>query len=162
MGVLYLTEGVHRFTLSNSVTFSIYASPYTPKFGAPSCTTSTKTASIPRNKLLQGKTSIAKEPIPEGVDIFMTHGPPRGYHDRCRTGNVGCDMLMRALERTKPQIHCFGHIHEGAGTSTLKWSNGKETLLVNAAIMGGENDPTDKPTNLPIIVELQLPGICTA
>jgi Icc-related predicted phosphoesterase len=71
-------------------------------------------------------------------------------------------MLMRALELTKPQMHCFGHIHEGSGTSTLKWRDGKETLLVNAAVMGGEGDPTDKPTNLAIVVELQIPRTCEA
>ena len=39
----------------------------------------------------------------------------------------------------------------------MNWKGGRETLLVNAAIMGGEGDPTDRPTNMPIIVELDLP-----
>lgn len=103
-----------------------------------------------------GKTSIAEQPIRDGVDIVMTHGPPHMHHDKCSTGNAGCDMLMRALERTKPKMHCFGHIHDGAGTSTLKWEGGRETLLVNAAIMGGDGDPTDRLKNMPIIVELDL------
>lgn len=66
-------------------------------------------------------------------------------------------MLMRALERMKAKMHCFGHIHEGAGTSTLKWGDGRETMLVNAAIMGGKDDAIDRPTNMPIVFDLDLP-----
>jgi hypothetical protein len=53
-------------------------------------------------------------------------------------------------------MHCFGHIHEEAGTSTLTWKDGRETLLVNAAIMGGQGDPVDTPTNIPIVMEQDL------
>jgi predicted phosphohydrolase len=154
---------VHKFALSNCVTFSIYASPYTPKFGDYAFMYDFHEDRFNNaEQATPGKTSIAKQPIPEEVDIVITHGPPRGHHDKCRTGNARCDMLMRALERTKPQMHCFGHIHEGAGTSTLKWRDGKEILLVNAAVMGGEGDPTDKPTNMPIVVELKIPRTCEA
>ena len=161
-GVTYLTEGTHKFTLSNGVTFSIYASPYTPKFGEFAF------MYLPHEdrfnnaqQVDNGITSIATNPIPDGVDIVMTHGPAFGFHNECKMDgkieNVGCKMLLRALKRTMPLMHCFGHIHEGAGTSTHEWEVGMETILVNAAIMGGKNDPTDKPTNMPIIVELDLP-----
>lgn len=113
-------------------------------------------------KTAAGEMSIAKQPIPEEVDIVMTHGPPHGHHDNWRTGSGGCDMLMRALKRTKPQMHCFGYIYEGAGTSTLKCSKRNKTLLVNAAVMGGEDEPTDKSINMPIIVDLQVSRKCKA
>ena len=32
-GVQYFIVGTHRFTLGNGISFSIYVSPYTPKFG---------------------------------------------------------------------------------------------------------------------------------
>lgn len=33
-GVTHLAEGTHAFTLANGATFTVYASPYTPQFGA--------------------------------------------------------------------------------------------------------------------------------
>ncbi|THW88758.1 Metallo-dependent phosphatase [Aureobasidium pullulans] len=36
-------------------------------------------------------------------------------------GNVGCDHLLAALNRAKPLLHCFGHIHEGHGARTISW-----------------------------------------
>lgn len=52
--------------------------------------------------------------IPEGIDILMTHGPPRGQLDRCSTGEeCGCQHLKFAVQNLKPVVHLFGHIHEG-------------------------------------------------
>lgn len=53
--------------------------------------------------------------IPEDTDILVSHGPPFGIGDCCRSGLcVGCPILLSAVqERVKPKIHAFGHIHEG-------------------------------------------------
>jgi len=55
-------------------------------------------------------------PIPEGaqVDVVMTHGPPWRHLDRTSRGGVyaGCPQLLSAMERVRPLVHCFGHIHE--------------------------------------------------
>lgn len=59
------------------------------------------------------------------------------------------------MERVRPRLCCFGHIHEGCGAAKMDWvswelrdasfgdgdtldanGGGKETLLVNAAING--------------------------
>jgi Icc-related predicted phosphoesterase len=54
-------------------------------------------------------------PIPndQDIDIVMTHGPLYDHldktHDRL---NVGCPQLLQAIERVRPRLHCFGHIHE--------------------------------------------------
>ncbi|KAK5126499.1 hypothetical protein LTR08_004764 [Meristemomyces frigidus] len=94
--------------------------------------------------------------------------------------NVGCETLLTAVERSRPLLHCFGHIHEGYGTLTKVWKDdkaadgctacvskagiddaveektilvpGKSTLMVNAAIM----DEHNKPANAPWLVELPL------
>lgn len=54
--------------------------------------------------------------IPAGLDVVVTHGPPRGILDRCSNGDhAGCDDLRDAIERVKPRLHVFGHIHEAYG-----------------------------------------------
>ncbi len=98
---------------------------------------------------------------------------------------VGCRALMRAVSRVRPLLHCFGHIHEASGAKVVTWRDdkstmgeeaiesqkdfangypesgsyplnfGKETLMVNAAIMNLQGHPA----NSPWIVELELPPL---
>ncbi len=58
--------------------------------------------------------------IPGNTDILVTHGPPFGIFDKTIDEiRVGCEDLRIAVqERIKPRIHCFGHIHECAGSIT--------------------------------------------
>ena len=84
--------------------------------------------------------------IPDDTDVLITHGPPYGILDDAPSGgNVGCDELLDAVERIKPAIHAFGHIHEGYGTLTRG-----ETLFVNACVCDG----LYRPVNAPIVVDL--------
>ena len=62
---------------------------------------------------------IAAEP---GIDVMITHGPPAGILDTTAHGDVGCDHLLRAVGRTKPKLHCFGHIHESWGCFLKDWT----------------------------------------
>ena len=39
---------------------------------------------------------------------------PRGTH-------VGCQHLRTAVQRARPRLHVFGHIHEGWGAELWKW-----------------------------------------
>jgi len=69
--------------------------------------------------------------IPSNTDILITHGPPLGILDLTRSGdNVGCEDLLSAVERIKPQMHVFGHIHEDYGVKEI---NGVE--YINAAVL---------------------------
>jgi hypothetical protein len=68
----------------------------------------------------------APNPIPSfpAVDILMTHGPPFTRLDRVLSKQqVGCPHLLRAVERARPLLHCFGHIHEGWGAELVKWKH---------------------------------------
>lgn len=68
--------------------------------------------------------------IPEGVDVLITHGPPAGYGDKVWSGErVGCEDLTRHLDRVKPKVHFFGHIHEDRG----EWTRGP-TRIVNCTV----------------------------
>jgi Icc-related predicted phosphoesterase len=96
---------------------------------------------------------------------------------------VGCESLLRAVSRARPRLYCFGHIHEAYGAKVITWKDdkevigadaiesqgpaanaypdssnwpikfGKETLMVNAAIM----NLSYRPTNSPWLVDLELP-----
>lgn len=110
-------------------------------------------------------------------DVVITHGPPKIVLDKCIGGYVGCPSLARALAVAKPKLHCFGHIHEGYGTTAIDWScqkmqgspmclmfNGvryiwaptdtSATLEVNASIINDEH----RPCNAPFAVTLDCPG----
>ena len=90
------------------------------------------------------------EAISEDVDILITHGPPNEILDlvnnfRQLNRNVGCELLRFHMERIKPALNVFGHIHEGYGTKRVN-----DTLYVNASICNADYNPINKP----IIVDL--------
>lgn len=91
----------------------------------------------------------AKIPI-RGIDIVVTHGPPRDILDKCLDGRrVGCPELAVAIELIKPKIHCFGHIHEDNG---FQIKNG--IAYSNAAML----DLNYKPNNTCNIFEVHEDG----
>jgi len=85
------------------------------------------------------------ELIPNGIDILVTHGPPKGHGDLTYVGKeqVGCEDLLKVIERIAPSYHVFGHIHEGYGTT-----NNGTTTFINASTCTLEY----KPTNPPVVV----------
>ncbi|KAL9011504.1 MAG: hypothetical protein Q9173_003650, partial [Seirophora scorigena] len=124
-GVVYLEEGIRSFTLKNGATFTIYTSPYQPEF----CGWAFPYARA--QDRFNPDSSFASTPIPEhpAIDILLTHGPPRGILDTVAHYNgedeaVGCEHLLRAVQRCRPRLHCFGHIHEGWGAERHDWSAG--------------------------------------
>ncbi|KAI4185534.1 MAG: hypothetical protein LQ346_005872 [Caloplaca aetnensis] len=177
-GVVYLDEGTHSFTLDNGARLSIYASPYTPAFNdwAFAYEHDQDRFNKPQDTL-HGTVSIAEKPIPDfgEVDVVMTHGPPKNILDHCPQGHAGCPNLFQAINRARPLLHCFGHIHEGSGATLMDWISstacvqnlhngfpepfrqdfvrGDTTLMVNAAI----NDGANVPVNAPWLVNLMLP-----
>ena len=38
-------------------------------------------------------------------------------------GNVACDFLKQAVERCRPRLHCFGHIHEVWEAIRCNWDS---------------------------------------
>lgn len=89
--------------------------------------------------------------IPNDTDILLTHGPSYGVLDlldpkfrrRGEDPHVGCRDLKIALDRVKPKILAFGHIHETYGTETD--SNG--VYHINSSLMDKDynfvNDPIE-------------------
>ena len=192
-GIMYLEEGVHAFTLKSGARLTIYTSPYTPGLldwafpysrhedrynPSPSATSSEQPATC--NSLQ------AENPVPSypAIDIMLTRGPPEGILDRSYNGgSVGCRYLRRALQRAKPKLHCFEHIHEAWGAEKWDWgremakggkvkigNKGKLLRNTNAYVDGRTLKPgietlcvnaaimdgDHAPTNVPWIVDLEL------
>ncbi|KAL9608716.1 MAG: hypothetical protein Q9167_006482 [Letrouitia subvulpina] len=60
--------------------------------------------------------------IAKGVDLVITHGPPKGIMDYTdNRERAGCPCLFGAFARARPRLHCFGHIHEGWGGKLITW-----------------------------------------
>jgi predicted phosphohydrolase len=84
--------------------------------------------------------------IPADVDVLVTHGPPMGILDVTASGeHVGCEELLRELDRVRPRLHVFGHIHEAYGIVRRG-----ETTFVNASTC----DLSYQPVQPPIVVDL--------
>ncbi len=101
-------EETHQFTLQNGAVLTVYASPYTPALGAWGFQYHPE----------QGHNFS----IERGVDVVITHGPPKGIMDYTYgRERAGCPHLFAAVARARPRIHCFGHIHEGWGARLVTW-----------------------------------------
>lgn len=119
--------------------YRIYGSPWQPEF----CDWAFN--------LKPGPESRKKwEPIPESVDILMTHGPAKGFLDNTSTGvRVGCGNLLEAIQKRAVSVSVVGHIHEGYGCAT-----DGATLYVNASTCTHDY----RPTNRPIVFDLPPPA----
>lgn len=70
--------------------------------------------------------------IPTETEILVTHGPPHGILDAVLPSNFKCGtpaLKIEVLERVKPLVHCFGHIHDDNGAISID-----KTLFLNSAI----------------------------
>lgn len=73
--------------------------------------------------------------IPDDTDILVLHGPPHGFGDAVGGGfsgvsHVGSRTILPELDRVRPKLVTYGHIHEGRG----QWRRG-DSLLVNASVL---------------------------
>jgi predicted phosphodiesterase len=99
---------------------------------------------LPRGPELAAKWAL----IPDDTEVLVTHGPPMGILDRTFDDEpVGCEELRLAINRVRPRIHVFGHIHEAYGTFRIDG-----TLFINASIC----TLAYRPTNPAIVVELPI------
>ena len=87
----------------------------------------------------KGDTGYRKWNIPQGADVVITHNPPFGILDG---GNTGCKALKAAVDKVKPLMHRFGHIHSDYGVLCDDESG---VLYVNAASVNYQRKITKKP-----------------
>jgi Icc-related predicted phosphoesterase len=108
---------------------------------------------LPRGAALAAKWRL----IPDGIDVLVTHSPPHGILDEVARRlpflagvwesdtHVGCEELRTAVERLRPRLHVFGHIHEGYGRESRHGTD-----FVNAS----NCDRHYRPMNPPVVVDL--------
>jgi len=133
---------------------SIYGSPWQPEYMH-------WAFNVPRGSL-----SRFWDLIPQGLDILVTHGPPYGILDQrippgtrrlapwedeetfSGSEHVGCEELLAAVERTRPRVHVFGHIHRGYGAR-----RNDHTAFYNASLCDDAYEPINKPwvIDLPVL-----------
>jgi Icc-related predicted phosphoesterase len=86
--------------------------------------------------------------IPAGTDVLITHGPPWGVLDRTSGGErAGCEELLLAVQRVRPRLHVFGHIHEAYGRHY-------DVLLGTTFVNASCCDLQYRPVQPPIVVDL--------
>ncbi len=106
---------------------------------------------LPRGKALADKWAQ----IPAGLDVLITHGPPRGVLDTTVSGDrAGCEDLAEAVGRSRPRVHIFGHIHEGWGTTAAGC-----TLFVNASICTFGYEPVNRAIVIDLPSDRALPAV---
>lgn len=82
--------------------------------------------------------------IPPDTDVLITHGPPWGKGDLNSEGErVGCRDLW-VVQRVRPRLHIFGHIHEGYGLTQAA-----STTFANAS----NCDLRYRPVNPPLVFD---------
>jgi Icc-related predicted phosphoesterase len=85
--------------------------------------------------------------IDEPIDIFVTHGPPKGILDIKNNQSIGSTKLKEYVEFKKPKYHLFGHAHHSKGI----YSNGG-TVFVNNSIVNNTRlgNVVNKPIDIMI------------
>nr|POE59177.1 putative rhamnogalacturonate lyase c [Quercus suber] len=107
-GIVFLDEGTHCFELANGAVLTVFASPYT--------------ASVNEWAFQYDPRDDHKWVIGDGVDLVMTHSPPKGVLDYTDSRErAGSSSLFAAVAKGKPLLHCFGHIHEAWGAKMISW-----------------------------------------
>ena len=67
-----------------------------------------------------------------GVDILLTHAPPRGYGDREDYAHRGFEAFLPFLDRHKPAYVVHGHVHMDYSYNIPRTVQRKDTTIINA------------------------------
>jgi len=86
--------------------------------------------------------------IPPRTDVLISHGPPQGRNDHWNEeeGHVGSKNLREAVDRVKPSLHLYGHIHERYGGVTTDYGDS-----VNVSV----TDRDYELAELPVVIEVE-------
>lgn len=132
---IYAEHNLVEITISNHP-IRIFASPYTPEF---------MDFGFQYKEKEQAK--ALWDQIPNDIDVLVTHGPPHNICDKSSSGfHCGCEVLRGAIERVKPALSVFGHIHEAYGTDVFG-----DTLCCNVALVNQSRKIANKPTYVDLI-----------
>lgn len=152
--VIYLCDSGTEFEYERCIeghwctqTLKIWGSPWTKRFKGmnPKCMAFT----VDTEEELAEKWKL----IPDDIDILVTHTPPHGIMDYCKSINkmehVGSEELAKVVKRIKPKICIFGHIHERYGEDADQWKlEGPITKYINCSYVNELYEPVNKPVRI--------------
>lgn len=101
--LVYLCNSSATLPFAKGRRLTIFGSPWTPKYG----NFAFQYLPIEDNW---------RDTVPEGTDIILTHGPPKGYLD---LQGKGRPHLTREVGRSRPRMIVFGHLHANRGTKEV-------------------------------------------
>jgi Icc-related predicted phosphoesterase len=120
-----------RFLLHESFHFDglrIFGSPYTPQHHD-------WVFMRPRSSM-----NDVWQTVPSGVDLLITHGPPKGILDLTYDGEAkaivqgGCSALRSHVDtRIQPKVHAFGHFHDQHGLTNFGTYTRGQTKFINCS-----------------------------
>ena len=108
--------------------------------------------------------------IPPDTDVLITHGPPFGIRDQIVPGNhkpmvsnivilptehLGCEELRIAVERIRPQVNIFGHIHGAYG---YDYTSVPGVAFHNVAICDESYKAVNRPSLLTVRKRINEPN----
>ncbi|KAF7453198.1 Metallophos multi-domain protein [Pyrenophora tritici-repentis] len=112
--ITYLENAATQIRLTSGACFTVFGSPCTPKQG----TWAFQYAGNQEAECVWSR-------IPDGVDVVVTHTPPKGHCDGTAEGltdkREGCPSLLKRLSQVRPKLNICGHIHGGWGVETVRW-----------------------------------------
>ncbi len=68
-----------------------------------------------------------------GLDILLTHAPAKGYGDMEDIAHTGFECFNVLLERFRPLLHCYGHVHREYGNFRRKIIHPSGAELINGS-----------------------------
>ena len=66
-----------------------------------------------------------------GVDIVVTHAPPKGYGDAEDLPHWGFDCLVELLDKYHPQYLLHGHVHSNYDVNAARTHQYGQTQIIN-------------------------------
>ncbi len=68
----------------------------------------------------------------KGVDIVVTHAPPKGVGDSEDYAHRGFESFLELLEKYRPQYLLHGHVHMNYGDDVVREKTWADTKVINA------------------------------
>ena len=100
----------------------------------------------------QGQLAERFAAIPEGVDLLLTHTPPRIRHEKVdvsidrNSPHFGSVELLDALRTRRPRYALCGHIHTGDHNPiVLNHDDGRKTIVRNVSRLDEEYEIRFEP-----------------
>lgn len=94
------------------------------------------------------------------VDVLVSHVPPMGILDTTSKGeHLGCPIARKhVLERIRPRLHVFGHVHHAAGQVVedgIRFINAASRTRTTSKLSGDCVEIFSHGLRMPVVVDLE-------